>query len=156
MPMPSIEEIFQDVEHGRIDYGIVPVENSIEGSVTSALDSFMKYSVKICGEVNLAIKHNLVNYSGNIEDIQTVVSHSQPLAQCQELAAQQPARGPDPVPSFQHRHRRPDGQADHPMAAPWPATWPSRPMNCRWWPGDRGLPGNTTRFLVIGKTSPST
>ncbi len=49
-------------------------------SVTSTLDSFIKYHVKISGEVNLEIKHNLVNHSGDLEDIKNVVSHSQPLA----------------------------------------------------------------------------
>ncbi len=84
VPSETIEDIFHDVEHGRITYGIVPVENSIEGSVTSTLDSFIKYKVKISGEANLAVKHNLVNYSGALEDIKLVVSHSQPLAQCRQ------------------------------------------------------------------------
>lgn len=84
IPQETIEDIFHDIEHGRITYGIVPVENSIEGSVTSTLDSFIKYRVKISGEVNLPIKHNLVNYTGAIEDIKLVVSHSQPLAQCRQ------------------------------------------------------------------------
>lgn len=83
-PVETIEDIFVEVERQRIQYGIVPIENSIEGSVTSALDSFMKYNVKICGELNLNIRHNLVNLSGNLEDIKKVVSHSQPLAQCRQ------------------------------------------------------------------------
>jgi chorismate mutase/prephenate dehydratase len=83
-PMETIEDIFIEVERGRIQYGIVPVENSIEGAVTSSLDSFMKYKVKICGEVHLDITHNLVNQSGDIDDIKVVASHSQPLAQCRQ------------------------------------------------------------------------
>jgi len=83
-PMESIEEVFREVEKGRTSYGVVPVENSIEGAVSSTLDSFMKYNVKICGEIQLPITHNLVCRSGNIEDVQTVASHSQPLAQCRE------------------------------------------------------------------------
>jgi len=83
-PVETIEDIFLEIERERILYGIVPVENSIEGSVTSTLDSFMKCSVKICGELNLGIKHNLVNQSGDIGDIKKVVSHSQPLAQCRQ------------------------------------------------------------------------
>jgi len=71
-PQESIDDVFSEVEKGRTRYGIVPVENSIEGSVVSTLDSFMKYKVQICGEVQLEISHNLVCRSGNIEDIQTV------------------------------------------------------------------------------------
>lgn len=83
-PMDTIEDTFIEVERGRVNYGIVPVENSIEGAVTSTLDSFRKYQVKICGELNLAISHNLVNQSGRLEDVRLVVSHSQPLAQCRQ------------------------------------------------------------------------
>jgi chorismate mutase/prephenate dehydratase len=80
----TIEDIFHEVERGRVDYGIVPLENSIEGSVTSTLDSFIKCKVQICGEEFLPIIHNLVNFSGDKNDIKMVISHSQPLAQCRE------------------------------------------------------------------------
>ena len=83
-PIQTIEDVFYEVEKGRVDYGIVPIENSIEGSVTSTLDSFMKCKVQICGEESLTITHNLINHSGNLENIKLVVSHSQPLAQCRE------------------------------------------------------------------------
>ncbi len=83
-PMETIEDTFIEVERGRTEYGIVPVENSIEGAVTSTLDSFIKYNVKICGEVNLPITHNLVNQSGDLNDIELVVSHTQALAQCRQ------------------------------------------------------------------------
>ena len=54
-PIETIEDIFSEVERGRTTFGVVPVENSIEGAVFSTLDSFMKHKVKICGEVNLEI-----------------------------------------------------------------------------------------------------
>ena len=74
--MESIPEVFQEVERERVQYGIIPVENSIEGAVTYSLDSFLLYKVQICGEIKLPINHNLVNRSGSMEDIKTVVSHS--------------------------------------------------------------------------------
>jgi len=154
MPMPSFEDIFHDVEHGRIDYGIVPVENSIEGSVTSALDSFIKYSVKICGEVNLAIKHNLVNYSGNIDDVKLVVSHSQPLAQCQGwLRGHLPTIPTQTVLSTGTAAQM--AQTDHTLAAV-ASDLAIKTYNLQ--VVARGIEdyrGNTTRFLVIGKASPS-
>ncbi|NTV13908.1 MAG: prephenate dehydratase [Desulfobulbaceae bacterium] len=154
MAMPSFEDIFHDVEHGRIDYGIVPVENSIEGSVTSALDSFIKYSVKICGEVNLAIKHNLVNYSGNIDDIKMVVSHSQPLAQCQGwLRGHLPGIATQSVISTGTAAQM--AQSDHTLAAVASdlaiKTYDLQVVAR----GIEDYRGNTTRFLVIGAASPN-
>jgi chorismate mutase/prephenate dehydratase len=154
IPMPTIEEIFHDVEHGRVRYGIVPVENSIEGSVTSALDAFIKYRVKICGEVNLAIKHNLVNYSGNIEDIKQVVSHSQPLAQCREWLRQNlpeiPTQG-----VFSTGTAAQMAQHDHTLgavASELAIKTYDLQVVAR---GIEDYRGNTTRFLLIGDQSPS-
>lgn len=154
MPMPTIEDIFHDVEHGRIRYGIVPVENSIEGSVTSALDAFIKYRVRICGEVNLAIKHNLVNYSGNIEDIKQVVSHSQPLAQCREwLLKNLPGIPTQSV--FSTGTAAQMAHQDHSLAAVASdlaiKTYDLQVVAR----GIEDYRGNTTRFLLIGDKSPS-
>ena len=87
--METIDDVFAEVEKGRTQYGIVPVENSIEGAVFSTLDCFMKYKVQICGEAKLEISHNLVCRSGNMADIQSVASHAQPLAQCREWLRKQ-------------------------------------------------------------------
>ena len=83
-PTETIEDVFIEVEKGRVQYGMVPVENSIEGAVTSTLDAFINHRVRICGEVNLPISHNLINKTGNIADIKQVFSHPQPLAQCRQ------------------------------------------------------------------------
>lgn len=80
----TIEDIFINVQKGRTDYGIVPIENSIDGSISSTLDGLMKYEVKICGEIELPIVHNLVCRSGNIDDIETIAAHTQPLTHCRE------------------------------------------------------------------------
>lgn len=154
VPMQTIEDIFHDVEHGRIRYGIVPVENSIEGSVTSALDSFIKYRVKICGEVNLAIKHNLVNYSGSIDDIKQVVSHSQPLAQCREwLRKNLPGIPTQTV--FSTGTAAQMAHQDHSLAAVASdlaiKTYELQVVAR----GIEDYRGNTTRFLLIGDHSPS-
>jgi chorismate mutase/prephenate dehydratase len=81
-PQPSISDVFQEVEKGKSDYGVVPVENSTEGVVSHTLDMFMDSELKICAEVVLEIKHNLLSRSGNINDIKRIYSHPQPLAQC--------------------------------------------------------------------------
>ena len=68
----------------------------------------MKYKTKICGEVRLEISHNLVCKSGNMEDIQTVASHAQPLAQCREWLRKNLPSIPT-LPGVFHRSCRPDG-----------------------------------------------
>jgi len=80
----SIGDVFDDVERGRADYGVVPVENSNEGMVTHTLDKFVDSSASICGEVLLEVSHCLLSKSGRLEDVKKICSHSQPIAQCRE------------------------------------------------------------------------
>jgi chorismate mutase/prephenate dehydratase len=150
----SIDDIFNEVARGRTRYGIVPVENSIEGAVFSTLDSFMKHQVKICGEVNLAISHNLVNQSGDIHDIKTVVSHAQPLAQCREwLKKNLPGIPTLPVFSTaaaaQMAAKKPSYGA---IASSLAIKTYQLQVVVR---GIEDFSGNTTRFLVLGSHSPS-
>jgi chorismate mutase/prephenate dehydratase len=130
-PMESIAEVFEEVEKERVQYGIVPVENSIEGAVTYSLDAFLRYKVQICGEIQLAITHNLVCRSGNIEDIQTVASHSQPLAQCRHWLRKNLPKTPTlEVFSTGAAARWPP---TIPISAPLPVALPSPPTAYRWW-----------------------
>jgi len=78
----SIEEVFESVEKGESPFGVVPIENTIEGMVHRTLDMFMEYEVRITGEILLRISHDLLSQSGNPEDIQRIYSHSQAFAQC--------------------------------------------------------------------------
>ncbi len=82
MPEPGIGEIFQSVEAGRVSYGVVPVENSTEGTVNHTLDLLMDTPLRICGEVRLRIQHMLLSESASLKDITTVHAHPQSLAQC--------------------------------------------------------------------------
>ena len=152
--MESIDDVFQEVQKERTRYGIVPVENSIEGAVFSTLDSFLKYNVKICGEVHLPISHNLVCQSGNIEDIKTVASHSQPLAQCREWLKNNMADIPT-LPVF-------STSAAAQMAAKDPSVGAiASSLAIKTYQlqevvkGIEDYKGNTTRFLVLGNHSPS-
>ncbi|MDY0087412.1 MAG: prephenate dehydratase [Coriobacteriia bacterium] len=81
---PSIEEVFVTVESGRADAGIVPIENSIEGSVNATLDALAFDSrLAIHREVVLPITHTLVTGPDTrIEDIKVVASHPHATAQC--------------------------------------------------------------------------
>ncbi len=82
MPKKDIADVFEDVEKGRADFGVVPIENSTEGAVSHTLDMFVTSQLKICAEVMLEISLALLNKSGKLSDIQRVCSHPNPLAQC--------------------------------------------------------------------------
>ncbi len=153
-PEESIDDVFSNVEKNRTSYGIVPVENSIEGAVFSTLDSFMKYNVKICGEVRLEISHNLVCRSGNIEDIQTVASHAQPLAQCREwLRKNMPSIPTLPVFSTGAAAQM---AANNPNIGAIASSLAIKTYELQVVvKGIEDYRGNTTRFLVLGKKSPS-
>ncbi len=82
MPLESFAAVFQAIENGRADFGVVPVENSTEGSVTLTLDLLIDTSLVIIGEVLLPIRHSLMSLSGKAGDVRRIVSHQQSLAQC--------------------------------------------------------------------------
>lgn len=154
LPLETIEDIFDEVERGRTQYGIVPVENSIEGAVTSTLDSFIKHNVKICGELNLGIIHNLINTSGNIEDIKLVVSHPQPIAQCRQwLKKHLPDITIQEVSSTSAAAKM---AAEDPAVAAIASSLAISTYHLQTAvSGIEDYRGNTTRFLLIGKESPS-
>jgi chorismate mutase / prephenate dehydratase len=81
-PLATIREVFSEVEKGKYRYGVVPVENSTEGTVNVSLDLFTETSVMICGELYLEVSHDLVNKSGQRADIEVIYTHPQPYAQC--------------------------------------------------------------------------
>jgi chorismate mutase/prephenate dehydratase len=82
VPQPSIKDVFDEVEKGASRYGVVPVENSIEGAVNHTLDLFQEADLNICAEIYLVISHDLLSLSGQPEKIRTIYSHPQTFAQC--------------------------------------------------------------------------
>ena len=78
----SIDQIFREVESGASDYGVVPVENSIEGVVNHTLDMLNHSCLMIIGEVELRIHHHLLSKETDIDNITTVYAHQQALSQC--------------------------------------------------------------------------
>jgi len=80
---PTIASVFDDVEKGRVKWGVVPVENSLEGSVNLALDRLITTTLNIRAEIFLRITHCLLSLHERMEDIKKIYSHPQPLAQCQ-------------------------------------------------------------------------
>jgi chorismate mutase/prephenate dehydratase len=84
LPRESLQDVFETVEKGETDYGVVPVENSTEGSVNRTLDLFIESEARICGEILIRICHNLLSKTGKAEDIQKIYSHPQAFEQCRQ------------------------------------------------------------------------
>ncbi len=84
VPQETIADVFKEVDLGRANYGVVPIENSTGGMVTHTLDMFMTTSLSICGEVRLRIHQNLLASSGDWHQAERVYSHEQSLSQCQQ------------------------------------------------------------------------
>ncbi len=149
--LASIDEVFREVAAGAADYGVVPVENSSEGVVNHTLDSFMSSSLRIIGEVELRIHHNLlVADVTRTAALSRIYSHQQSLAQCRQwLDAHYPNVERVAVSSNAEAARRIQGE--------WHSAAIAGDMAAELY----GLsilhariedePDNTTRFLIIGR-----
>lgn len=78
----TIFGVFQNIAGQNADFGVVPAENSIEGTVRSTMDYLVEFSLYVCGSFELSIHHQLLTEETKLSDITTVVSHPQALAQC--------------------------------------------------------------------------
>jgi chorismate mutase/prephenate dehydratase len=81
-PKKDISDVFEDVEKGRADFGVVPIENTAEGVVTHTLDMFVSSRLKVCAEVMFEVSLALLNKTGKYSDIIKVCSHPHALAEC--------------------------------------------------------------------------
>ena len=83
VPCKDFSSVFSAVESGRLDYGVIPIENSVAGSIHENYDHLQKRRVFICGEYKLRVSHNLLTLKKTkLEDLCYVYSHPQALAQC--------------------------------------------------------------------------
>ena len=146
----AIDEVFREVEAGAVNYGVVPVENSTEGVVSFTLDNFMDSNLKICGEVELRVHHNLlVSDVTSTNNISRIYAHPQALAQCRKwLTSHYPKAELIPVSDNATAAKRLKGE--------WNAAAIAGSMAAELY----GLtilaekiedqPDNSTRFLIIG------
>lgn len=80
----DFDSVFKLVEQGEVSSGVVPIENSLEGSISRVYDLLLNSSLKVCGELELRIMHNLIaNHNATLDTIKKVYSHPQALGQCQ-------------------------------------------------------------------------
>ena len=82
-PQATIFRVFDEVERGKIQWGVVPVENSLEGSVNLTLDRLISTSLRIRAEIFLRVSYCLLSHLDKMDNITRVYSHPQALAQCQ-------------------------------------------------------------------------
>lgn len=88
VPVDSIAAVFDEVEHRRADYGVVPVENSTEGTVAATLDRFVSSPLTIKAEIQLRIEQCLLSRNDRLDGIKRIVSHPQSFGQCRQWLAQ--------------------------------------------------------------------
>ena len=90
-PCPTFEALFKSIDAGQAEYILVPVENSLIGSIQPAVALVEKSLLSVVGEVAIPIRHHLIGCSGSVfEEIEAVESHPAALAQCQKFLAAQP------------------------------------------------------------------
>jgi prephenate dehydratase len=82
VPMKSLQEVFDALRQSRVDFGVVPIENSIEGSVNETYDLLLNSDSLVSGEIYQKVRHCLIINKGESSNIRSVYSHPQALAQC--------------------------------------------------------------------------
>ena len=149
MPLESFAAVFQAIDNGRADFGVVPVENSTEGSINLTLDLLIDTALVIIGEVLLPVRPSILSLSGQREEVTKIVAHQQLLAQCRGyLTAHFPNFETEAVASNALAAQR--AAADATLAALASAAageaYGLRPIATN----VQDLATNMTRFLVIG------
>lgn len=148
VPAATISEVFQEVDQKRATYGVIPVENSIEGAVSHSLDRFIDSDLKICSEILFEISHNLLSNS-SLKEIRRVYSNPQVFGQCRMWLESNLPRAElvETASTTQAAQRaaREDGAAA--IASKLAATLYNLPIVAS---GIEDLAHNVTRFLVIG------
>ncbi|MBI5214833.1 MAG: prephenate dehydratase [Ignavibacteriae bacterium] len=84
VPFHSFDDVFKSVQTKRTTYGIIPIENSLGGSILQNYDLLQRYNLKIVGEIKIRVVHSLIVHRGTtVKDIRFIYSHPQALAQCE-------------------------------------------------------------------------
>ena len=149
LPCATFDEVFRAVEAGQANVGMVPVENSTEGSVNRTLDLLLNTPLKLLGERSLGIQHCIMTQSGSLDGVTRVMAHPQALAQCQGWLTQH------------HPHLSRDAASSNAEAARIAAQDPSvaaiaGAVAAQAWglrvveSGIQDDPQNRTRFLAVG------
>jgi len=152
-PSPGLDDIFREVRSQGADLGIIPLENSLQGTVGQSLDLFLRFDVFIQAEIFCKISHSLLSEADSLEEITVVYSHPQALQQCTAwLRHNLPKAAVIPVESTAAGATRIKGRSTE-AAIAHPALAHSLGLKILS-TSIEDLPENWTRFLVIGAHEP--
>ena len=150
-PKSSIEDVFKSVDESKVDYGVVPIENSVEGSVNNTLDLLLDYSVLINGEIEIIINQCLLSQETDLKSVKRIFAHSQSLAQCKKWIIKNiPDAELVPVTSNSSGALSLEGPDDACIGSEIIAKYYSLNINKK---NIQDYNNNTTRFVVIGKST---
>ncbi len=148
----SLRDVFNMVERGESNYGVVPIENTTEGVVNPTLDMFIDSLLKISAEILLGVSHHLLSKNGKLEGIKEIYSHSQAIAQCSNWLER---NVPDiPVLEIFSTAKAAQSAAKNPKIAAIAGEFAAKFYGLK--PIFKNIednPKNFTRFWVIGKKS---
>ena len=149
IPKTSIADVFEAVEKNESTHGIIPIENSIEGSVNNSHDLLIESNVLISGEIELPINQCLLSKNTSKENITTLYSHTQSLAQCQNWIK---SNLPDIkiVPVISNSEGAAMIKIDHEACIGSEKLSKDYTLNILEY-NIQDFPDNTTRFLIIGQ-----
>jgi chorismate mutase/prephenate dehydratase len=154
VPVTKMRDVFTLTERGDAHFGVVPVENTIEGPITVTFDALVETDVTICGEIKLEISEHLMSRTGQIEDIQRVASHPQPLAQCRGWLEAN-LHGIETVETTSTAAAAQLAHADDKVASIGSEVTAEVYDLLTIASGIEDHRGNTTRFLVVGRETPA-
>lgn len=151
VPLTEIGSVFAEVARGHIDHGLVPVENSIGGSIVDTLDAFLQSSARICAEVQISVHHNLMA-KGPWENVKRIYSKPEVFAQCRNwLLAMGKDRDVQPAASTS---KAAELAATEPGAAAIASNVAAQIHGLNvLFENIEDNPDNVTRFFVIGRES---
>jgi chorismate mutase/prephenate dehydratase len=150
LPLATISDVFEVVQAGHADFGVVPIENSTEGTINNTLDMFLSSPLKICGEAELRIHQHVMGRMHGLDKIVRLCSHQQSLAQCRHwLDEHLPGIERIAVSSNAEAARR--ARDEDGTAAIAGQTAAEVYGLSIFVPDIEDAPDNTTRFLVVGR-----
>jgi chorismate mutase/prephenate dehydratase len=153
VPQINVSEVFDAVERGVADFGVVPIENSSEGIVSNTLDMFVDHNLLICGEILVEVAHDLLSVTGDLDHVRKVYSHPHAIAQCRGWLERNLRAVP--VYDVESTARAAELAADDPSAAAIAGEAAAKIYGLK--SIRKRIQDNTnnfTRFIIIGKIAP--
>lgn len=149
----NVSEVFEVVERGIADFGVVPIENSSEGIVSNTLDMFVEHNLQISGEILLEVAHDLLSVTGDAGHVRKIYSHPHAIAQCRGWLERN--HRDVPVLDVESTARAAELAADDPTAAAVAGEAAAKLYGLKTIRKRiQDNANNFTRFIIVGKLAP--